>query len=154
MRSPGIQFIGTLVLLFAGCGDWSAQNSRIEPSRPMTVSVTNPDFEELPPDGSLSLTPNIGAHSVAAPNDDATNLLQKIQRLRQRPLPPGQEATQEARREINRKIIGYATKVIVLTVDREDRKEQFSKAISELLESRFQIAQNGTDDDMDRLESE
>jgi len=85
------------------------------------------------------------------PDDEASQTLREIQKLRIAPVPSDLAEARKARRERNERIVDMATKVLRITVNDEVRKPQFHLAVGQLLEARFQMALAGTQEDVDLL---
>lgn len=85
------------------------------------------------------------------PDDEATQTLQEIQKLRISSVPADLAEARKTRRERNERIVDMATKVLRLTMNDETRLPQFHLAVGQLLEARFQMALAGTQDDVDLL---
>ena len=88
------------------------------------------------------------------PDDEATQSLAEINRLRITAFPSDVEAARKARRERNDRIIDLATRAIRGTMNDKARSPQFDSAIRQLLEARFQIALTGNEEDIESLYSD
>ncbi len=162
-----------LISLVSGCGDGAAEpvsaaadsssatsNGNGEPkgttdlktadSRPAGViaSIDNA-IADTALDGSKSGTDE--AQKSPFPDDEATQTLQEIQKLRISSVPSDLAEARKIRRERNERIVDMATKVLRLTMNEEARLSQFHLAVGQLLEARFQMALAGTQDDVDLL---
>ncbi len=162
-----------LLCLFSGCGGGVAKprtatadsssatpNGNDEPksntdlktagSRPAGVvaSIDNA-IATTDLDGATSTTDD--AQKSPFPDDEATQTLQEIQKLRISPVPADLAEARKIRRERNERIVDMATKVLRLTMSEVTRLPQFHLAVGQLLEARFQMALAGTQDDVDVL---
>ncbi len=100
-------------------------------------------------DGSKTVSEN--GQKSPFPDDEATQTLREIQKLRISPVPTDLAEARKTRRERNERIVDMATKVLRVTMNDEARKPQFHLAVGQLLEARFQMALAGSQDDVDLL---
>jgi hypothetical protein len=117
----------------------------------LTASIPQSDAK-APVDGSAEqgTTPR----QPEFPDDEATQSLAEIQRLRIAAFPADVEAARKARRERNERIIDLATRAIRGTMNEDARSSQFDTAIKQLLEARFQTALTGSEEDIEALYSD
>ena len=100
-------------------------------------------------DGSKTVSEN--GQKSPFPDDEATQTLREIQKLRISPVPTDLAEARKTRRGRNERIVDMATKVLRVTMNDEARKPQFHLAVGQLLEARFQMALAGSQDDVDLL---
>jgi len=117
----------------------------------LTASIPEPDAR-TPVDGAAQ--PGTADRQPEFPDDEATQSLAEIQRLRIGAFPADVEAARKARRERNERIIDLATRAIRRTMNEDSRIPQFDTAIKQLLEARFQIALTGSEEDIEALYSD
>ncbi len=133
--------------LFVGCSQSTDSDSAVTTEfAGLTVSVNNPDAGELPPDG--------GAMTSTESADRATDvltLLKTIRQLRAAPVEDDINQAHETRRKRNLHIVKLATDVLRLTIGQAEQAEPFDAGIKQLLEARYQLALNGTDQDITQL---
>lgn len=129
-----------------GCGSREDIDSAgiKETAAGVIVSVNAPDQEPLPTDGAT-----LGSNATA--EDKVTTALKTISQLRAAPLPEDIQQARDARRIRNLHIVQLATSVLRLTIEQEDRDQHFAAGIRQLLEARFQLALNGSAQDIDQL---
>lgn len=114
----------------------------------VVASIENPNTSaEL--DGASSNSDD--GQKSPFPDDEASQTLREIQKLRIAPVPTDLAEARKARRERNERIVDMATKVLRITMNDEARKPQFHLAVGQLLEARFQMALAGNQDDVDLL---
>ncbi|MEY3176206.1 MAG: hypothetical protein RLZZ436_4120 [Planctomycetota bacterium] len=162
-----------VVSLLPGCGGDSnsqppaaAETSAPTPSGPaeqtasaspvirpagLTASIPQP-ATDAPADSPA--TQEKSSQAPEFPDDEATQSLAEIRRLRVAAVPGDVEAARKARRERNERIIDLATRAIRGTMNDTSRTPQFENAIKQLLEARFQIALTGSEEDIEALYSD
>lgn len=118
----------------------------------LTASIPQPDAATNPAttpgnEDSQAATTN----TPQFPDDEATQSLTEIRKLRIAPVPAELEAARKARRERNLSIIDLATRAIRGTMNDSARDPQFQAAVNQLLEARFQLALTGSEEDIDAL---
>ena len=118
----------------------------------LTASIPQPDAASNPAVSEDS--PAAPADTPQFPDDEATQSLAEIRRLRIAPVPAEIDAARKARRERNQSIIDLATRAIRGTMNDTTRAQQFQAAVNQLLEARFQLALTGSDEDIDALYSD
>lgn len=123
----------------------------IRPAGLTTASIPHPDAK-TPVDGSAEQSTAV--REPEFPDDEATQSIAEIQRLRIAAFPTDVEGARKARRERNERIIDLATRAIRGTMNEDSRIPQFDSAIKQLLEARFQIALTGSEEDIEALYSD
>lgn len=116
----------------------------------LTASIPQPDADPSPQPASEDAAPT----TPAFPDDEATQSLAEIRKLRIAPVPSDIEAARKARRDRNQTIIDLATRAIRGTMNESSRSTQFQTAVSQLLEARFQLALTGSEEDIEALYSD
>ena len=159
-----------LVTLLTGCGSESGETGA-EASTPLagntlaeTAAPTEVRTASRPAGVVASIDRSVKSNNLdgskssqetaqkpQVPDDEVTQTLTDIQKLRIAPVPTDLAEARKSRRERNERIIDMATKVLRLTMNDEARKLQFHIAVGQLLEARFQMALAGTQDDVDLL---
>ena len=159
-----------LVTLLTGCGSGSGETGA-EASTPLagnnlaeTAAPTEVRTASRPAGVVASIDRSVKSNNLdgskssqetaqkpQVPDDEVTQTLTDIQKLRIAPVPTDLAEARKSRRERNERIIDMATKVLRLTMNDEARKLQFHIAVGQLLEARFQMALAGTQDDVDLL---
>jgi hypothetical protein len=159
-----------LIPCLAGCGGNSAstppqadapapaenaaqpQNAVSPVIRPAGLTASIPQPDAAP--GTQPTTEDAAATAPAFPDDEATQSLAEIRKLRIAPVPGDIEAARKARRERNQNIIDLATRAIRGTMNETARSAQFQTAVTQLLEARFQLALTGSEEDIEALYSD
>ncbi len=134
--------------------DSPVQQSSVSPViRPAGLTASIPQSTDKPaPAGVSGTSPD--QQEPRFPDDEATQSLAEINRLRISAFPGDVDAARKARRERNERIIDLATRAIRGTMNEASRSPQFDSAIRQLLEARFQIALTGTEEDIESLYSD
>ncbi|MFM7056322.1 MAG: TlpA family protein disulfide reductase [Planctomycetota bacterium] len=121
--------------------------------RPAGLTASIPQVTDRS-DAAGSSEPTSGTPQPEFPDDEATQSLTEIRRLRTAAFPADVDAARKARRERNERIIDLATRAIRGTMSDASRSVQFDSAIRQLLEARFQIALTGSEEDIESLYSD
>lgn len=142
----GYHFIALLAapILAAGCGQQMDAETAAIP--PVTMSVSEPFSDDLPPDGG-----NLLSGDLADDDSAASESLKTIRQLRAAPVSGDQQEARQTQRKRNLRIVQLATEVLRQTMGQTDQAAQFDAGIKQLLEARFQLALNGTDQDVQQL---
>lgn len=139
--------LSSLLISFFGCGtvEESAESGSANQTNPgVTVSLGS----RAESDNDAAKTDSEELNSDA---DDVSLLLRSIQDLREHRLPKDAEKARQQNRIRNERIVAVATDAIRLCLDNPARKQYFDKAVAELLESRLQLAVDGSSADVDQL---
>ncbi|MEZ6124314.1 MAG: hypothetical protein R3C49_14240 [Planctomycetaceae bacterium] len=135
---------------FSGCGAQSTSKTSAGGGvTPPTVSMDNPLNAARETDdraGRAERTSGSGGSG-----DAVADLLDKIHAARAASFPSDPEQAQAVRRQRNLDNVRMATDVLRLTVNDPTRAAQFREGISQLLDARFQLALNGTEEDVAQL---
>ena len=131
-----------IFVLFAGCGE-TTNETRQTTSQDLSsdtspIPAADPNTAE---DGE-----SVGGAAEEHPKDPMARLLSEIRQLRLSTTVDVKNAM-----EANRAIVLKATDLLRLTMNDPAREADFLNGIRQLLEARFQLALNGTPEDVDQL---
>ncbi len=148
-------------MLTAGCGQPIDSETAATATAPapghqsnVTLSVSDPFWAELPPDGGVLIPSDPAGGGLDDSLDDnsaASQQLKTIRQLRAAPISEDQPQAGETQRKRNLRIVQLATEVLRLSMGQPQQAAQFDAGIRQLLEARYQLALHGTDQDVEQL---
>lgn len=148
MRALPVPLLSVLPLLLCGCQDSNA------PSEPdansangITVSLPAPGDVDLPPDGGSS----VEVVTIPPEQDEIATLVQSLQDLESHRFSDNDQQQPVLERQRHLKIVEISTDVMRLTAQIKDRQQEFQFALRQRLNSRLQLALNGSKADVDQL---
>jgi hypothetical protein len=155
-----------LIALFivSGCGQSDAPadgtSNEVQPPPTTSLGPVGSDVGNTPekktvsnevPAASDGMLLDVSPENSEAAKDSPEWVLEEIALLRAAPISEDPDVVGQQRRERNGKIIELATKLIAETHDDTKQEKVFNSAVTQLLQTRLEMALGGQPDDVDAL---